>query len=192
MTSTNNERIHDPERIRGMAHPLRLELLDVLHELGEATATECARRVDESVASCSFHLRTLEKYGYVERAEPRGREKPWRAVHRSLSTAASPDVPGSLHATTELATMNLRRRISQFAAVIERLPHEPDEWVDATSLSTADVWLTAAETVELRTQLMALIDRYEERTTDPATRPAGARRVHLTTTIHSDPPRETS
>ena len=61
--------------------PTRLELLDFLHEAGEATATECSRRLGESVASCSFHLRMLGKYGYIEPAERRGREKPWRVPH---------------------------------------------------------------------------------------------------------------
>src|SRR5690606_30942861 len=62
-------RLDDPARLRALAHPIRLRLIEELGDLGEATATDCARRVGESVASCSFHLRQLEKYGYVERAE---------------------------------------------------------------------------------------------------------------------------
>ena len=71
-------RITDPQRIRALTHPLRLELMDVLAEEGAATATRCAELTGESVASCSFHLRMLAKYGYIEPAERTGREKPWR------------------------------------------------------------------------------------------------------------------
>src|SRR5690606_31380155 len=83
--------ISDPGRIRALAHPLRLELLDHLRDVGEATATECAAQVGESVASCSFHLRMLAKYGFLERAERRGKEKPWRVVGEGSSLQSRPD-----------------------------------------------------------------------------------------------------
>ena len=36
----------------------------------------------ESPSNCSFHLRQLAKYGFVEEAEGgTGRQRPWRAVH---------------------------------------------------------------------------------------------------------------
>ncbi|MEE6287100.1 winged helix-turn-helix domain-containing protein [Georgenia sp. MJ173] len=191
MSPKKYESISDPERIRAMAHPLRLELLDVLHEVGEATATECAARVGESVASCSFHLRTLEKYGYVERAEPRGREKPWRVVHRSLRTEPAPDVPGSLHATTELARMSFGRQAERLAAALDHLPREPQEWLDATALITSTVWATAEEAADLARGIKELLDGLAEREDDPASRPAGVRRVRLLSAVYADPPSET-
>ena len=57
--------ISEPERVRALAHPLRLALLDFLEDGGEATATRCAEATGESVASCSFHLRILAKYGFM-------------------------------------------------------------------------------------------------------------------------------
>lgn len=187
MTPHQYTTISEPERIRAMAHPLRLELMDVLHELGEATATECAQRVGESVASCSFHLRTLEKYGFVERAEPRGREKPWRVVHRGVRSEPALDVPGSLHATTELARLSFQRHAQRLAAALDRLPQEPAEWVDATSLTTTATWLTAAEAAELAVQVTELVEKFVDRRDDPATRPEGARRVNLIAAIYADP-----
>lgn len=180
--------ISEPERIRAMAHPLRLELLDVLHELGEATATECAQRVGESVASCSFHLRTLEKYGFIERAEPRGREKPWRVVHRAVRSEPDLEVPGSLHAITELARLSFQRHAQRLAGALDRLPQEPAEWVEGTSLTTTTSWLTAAESAELAVQVAALLEEFVERRDDPAARPEGARRVNLVAAIYAEPP----
>jgi DNA-binding transcriptional ArsR family regulator len=108
-----NERLEitDPQRIRAMTHPLRIELLDILSMVSEATATECAERTGESVASCSFHLRMLAKYGYVEPGEPRGREKPWRLASRSRTIGPDVDNPESI------------REASAFArAVVEQPP----------------------------------------------------------------------
>src|ERR671939_1979408 len=65
--------------MRALAHPTRLALLDHLHAAGQATATECAAAVGDSPSSCSYHLRALAKWGFVEEAEGGvGRERPWR------------------------------------------------------------------------------------------------------------------
>src|SRR5688572_12642744 len=123
--------ITDPARIRALAHPIRLELIDFLHRVGEATATECAEHIGESVASCSFHLRQLEKYGYIERAERRGREKPWRASQGRLDMRPSPDVPGSLHAVAELGGLNVLRQAERVRDFLAQAHRETDEWMQA-------------------------------------------------------------
>src|SRR5277367_3787539 len=67
--------------MRALAHPTRLALLDHLHAAGEATATECSEFVGDSPSSCSYHLRSLANWGFVEEGEHRpGRERPWRAT----------------------------------------------------------------------------------------------------------------
>ena len=70
----------DPKALRALAHPLRWKLIDVLGSENGATATRCAlATLGESVASCSYHLGMLAKYGYIEEVPDRpGREKPWR------------------------------------------------------------------------------------------------------------------
>ncbi|WP_165368076.1 ArsR/SmtB family transcription factor, partial [Phytoactinopolyspora endophytica] len=96
-------RITDPQRLRALAHPVRNELLDALRVEGEATATRCAELVGQSVASCSFHLRMLAKYGFIERGEQRGRDRPWRLVTRAMQTSPDYDDPASIQAATEVA-----------------------------------------------------------------------------------------
>jgi DNA-binding transcriptional ArsR family regulator len=62
-----------------LRHPLRVALLDLLGAEGSVTANEAARRLGESSGACSFHLRQLERYGYVEPvAGAHGRARPWR------------------------------------------------------------------------------------------------------------------
>jgi DNA-binding transcriptional ArsR family regulator len=79
--------ITDPKSIRALAHPLRLDLLQVLGAGGPATAAQCGRILGVSQASCSFHLRQLAKYGFVEDAGPGRdrRERQWRVTHVRLA-----------------------------------------------------------------------------------------------------------
>ncbi|MEV4626001.1 helix-turn-helix domain-containing protein [Micromonospora sp. NPDC049523] len=73
--------IRDPRMLRAMAHPLRLRILDAVALFGPATATEISEQVGESPANCSWHLRQLARYGFVEEAGGgTGRQRPWRIV----------------------------------------------------------------------------------------------------------------
>src|SRR5699024_6561425 len=109
LMATSDRRITDPERIRALAHPVRLELLDFLGTVPDATATQCAEHIGESVASCAFHLRMLHKYGYIERAAPRGREKPWRVLPGGYDLRPAEDLPTSVTAVAEVAALHMVR-----------------------------------------------------------------------------------
>ncbi|MDP9820262.1 ArsR/SmtB family transcription factor [Nocardioides massiliensis] len=176
--------ITDPIRMRALAHPLRLQLMDVLAELGEATATECAARVGESVASCSFHLRQLAKYGFVEPAERRGRERPWRRTADQLTTRPDPGVPGSLDAATELGRLHLHDVVRRAGDALARVDEEPAEWVGATTLRSHTVLATADELVELAAAMDALLAPYVARRDDPDAAPATARRAQVVALMH--------
>lgn len=178
--------VTDPERIRALAHPVRLELLDHLRDVEEATATECAARVGESVASCSFHLRILEKYGFIERAQQRGREKPWR-VREGSSLDARPDraVAGSMHAVQELAALTVTREAERVTRFLAGAAEEPEEWLQASTISTSGLWATAEEVAQLAADLQELGRRFADRS-DPARRPAGARHVRLFATLNPE------
>lgn len=176
-----------PERIRALAHPLRLELLDHLGEVGSATATECAEHVGESVASCSFHLRMLEKYGFIQRAERRGREKPWRLVARGQEYRPDPDQPGSYAAVAELARQQVLRETERIQRCLAQMDSVEDEWVQASVVAQASFWATADELAQLSADLVDLVRRFDGRNDDPALRPEGARRSRLFGVVNPDP-----
>ena len=93
--------------MRAMAHPVRLALMEALNDAGTLTATEAAERVGESPSNCSFHLRQLAKYGFVEEAEGgTGRQRPWRAVHTGMRFTDVQDDP-----ETALAATHARERV---------------------------------------------------------------------------------
>lgn len=179
--------ITDPARIRALAHPVRLELLDLLREEGEATATRCAERLEESVASCSFHLRMLAKYGYLERGEQRGREKPWRLVRAGLDVRPDLATPGSLPAVTEVAALSLLRETERVHRFLAQADRESEQWLQGITVTTGSFWATAEEMAELSRQVQQLTSRFAGRDRDPSLRPEGARRGRLFATVNPDP-----
>ena len=81
--------VSDARTFRALGHPVRLALLETLVIEGPLTATEAAEQIGESPTTCSFHLRQLARYGFVEEAGGgKGRARPWRddacmAIHRA-------------------------------------------------------------------------------------------------------------
>ncbi|MET0811856.1 MAG: helix-turn-helix domain-containing protein, partial [Microbacterium sp.] len=170
-----------------LAHPLRLRLFDLLTERDELTATECAEAVGESVASCSFHLRTLEKYGFIERAPGRGREKPWRAKSRSWDMRPDPELPGSLAALSELATLGLDAEWQRARTFFLEIEGETDDWVQASTFTRSTFWATAEELADLSRDLQRITERFAGRSADPSLRPPGARFSRMMAVANPEP-----
>jgi DNA-binding transcriptional ArsR family regulator len=170
--------ISDPRRIRALAHPLRVELMDVLgDEPAGLTATECATRIGESVASCSFHLHTLARYGYVEAGERRGREKPWRLVsawHDFQSALADPSGAAALE---EVISYQTDYQFARLRESIQLLSTDEPEWRDAATLTSLTFWATADELAKIQRDVIAVWSRYAARTTHPSRRPEGSRPI---------------
>lgn len=183
----SRERISDPERIRALAHPVRLALLDYLADVREATATECADAIGESPASCSFHLRTLEKYGYIERAPRRGREKPWRPLTADFDMRPDADIPGSLHAVQAMAALGLQADFARAQAYFAQVDKEADAWVQASTFTRSSFWATVEELAELSREVQNLTDRFAGRHADPALRPPGSRPSRMLALVNPDP-----
>ena len=184
--------ISEPERVRALAHPLRLALLDVLEEGGEATATRCAELTGESVASCSFHLRILAKYGFIEPGERRGREKPWRVISRQRTTRPDFDDPASVRAVGALAELTVLAETERIRAFLADLHRLPADLRDAVGVLKSAIWATPEELQQLSRDVLALVDRFAGRWEDPAQRPEGARLARMFAVLNPDLGRETS
>src|SRR3954447_2681174 len=144
--------------MRALAHPTRLALLDRLHAVPEATATECSEFVDESPSSCSYHLRALAKWGFVEEGEPRaGRERPWRA------TAARIEFPSDGIEATVLRDELVARQQQRVRDALRREHELPPPWRRAAQTSSASLALTPSELEELGERFEALLDEYRGR-----------------------------
>jgi predicted ArsR family transcriptional regulator len=170
-------RITDPRAIRALAHPLRLDLIELLSVEGPATAAACARALDSSQASCSFHLRQLAKYGVVEPA-PGGRDRrarPWQLTDVEQSWSADDaDAAGG-----GLKRVLVRREADRILRWAASRAGEPGAWRSAGFFGGATVRLTADEVHRLREGLRSLLDPYVERLADRSAEPSGARDVRI-------------
>ena len=170
----------DPRTLRALAHPLRWKLIDLLVSKRTATATQCADELGESVASCSYHLRILAKYGYTEQAPGgRGREKPWQltSVEQNLSGAGlGPDGRLAAQAATEVF---LDHELARLKERVRREGDEPQDWREATALAGVTTSLTVEELREVSTALQEIALRHAERATDRSTIPPDAREVRI-------------
>ena len=78
-------RVSDAKTFRALAHPVRMALIELLVLSGPLTATEAGERIGESPTTCSFHLRQLARYGFVEEAGGgKGRARPWKRSFRGF------------------------------------------------------------------------------------------------------------
>jgi len=171
--------VRDPQELRAIAHPIRLRLLDELFLCGPATATELAERVDQSPANCSWHLRQLARYGYVEEADGGvGRRRPWRAVARRRSWGTS-DGAGFSRAGDAAADVLFTREFDHMRQWQEARHSESAEWRDAGFIHQTIGWLTEPELSRMAAEIQTLLLRYADRVGDPAARPPAARPVRF-------------
>jgi len=181
----------DPRALRALAHPVRLSLVGALRRDGPLTATRAGELIGESATTCSFHLRQLAKYGFVEEAGGgRGRERPWRATGTFTSwpsVAPTGELAAAADALTQLVA---ERYLEQVLRWLERRPDEPEEWREAAQLGDTIAWVTAAELEEVSGRVRELLAPFVERQVDPSLRPEGARLVnYLHLAFPADRPR---
>jgi hypothetical protein len=172
--------LRDPKTMRALAHPLRLTLFELVMREGTLTSTEASALTGESTGSCSFHLRQLAKYGFLEEAEGgKGRERPWRAAGISLDWSNVQDDAATAAAAEALSDLMLDRRLHDLFAYRRGRVNETREWREAALSMGNLLYLRPDELRALSEQIIALLLPYGERTEDPAARPPGARAVQL-------------
>ena len=181
----NRVRVTDVRALRALAHPLRLAILNHLMTFGQSTATECAAAVGSTGSNCSYHLRSLARFGLVEQAESTdARERPWRSVPTGLDLG---DLAGGIAgdqddlAARTLAAILAERTIDDDAALARRYIAGygalPTEWQESSQLANYGLRATAGELAALRDAVDALIRPYIALTRADA--PADAAVVHV-------------
>jgi DNA-binding transcriptional ArsR family regulator len=157
--------IQDAQLLRAMAHPLRLRLIGLLRKDGPATASELGRRLGESSGATSYHLRQLEKYGFVEDDVERsgGRKRYWRARDEGMEWSIDTDDPGLIEANRTLGG----ELIAEYSRWLRRWYAETDDW-DRRWRAAAeglDQWfeLTPEELRSMSDEVRAVLARYENR-----------------------------
>jgi DNA-binding transcriptional ArsR family regulator len=185
-----NSVVLDAKGLRALAHPVRVQLVELLRKHGPSTATRLAERLGVNSGTASYHLRRLGAAGFVEEDAARGnaRERWWRSLHQSTKLN-SPDLadqePAAALAYLQAvaATYTLRTQ-----KTLNELHTRPPAWRGTFDMSDWALRLTPEETIALRGELGNVIDRYRRDTPEAAaSAPEGAERVAVLAYLLPEP-----
>ena len=176
-------RLSDARTLRALAHPIRIALLELLLLQGPQTATEAAEQIGETPTTCSFHLRQLARYGFVEEAGGgRGRARPWKLTQIGMSfSPASGDREAEL-ASEATVRLFRERQLGRYESWLATRGAYPPAWRDAATDSQYLFYLTPDELEQMNAEVHTLLERWferEGRIEDPAARPPGSAPVEM-------------
>lgn len=182
----------DARSLRGIAHPLRMQLLNALRRGGPATASQLAAKLGESSGATSYHLRQLAAHGFVEDAPEhgKGRERWWQAVDQALIfnsdefKDSSPEVRGAAEVFLHEVANTHTRELSTWISTRDEWP---PAWNHATDMSDMTLRLTPELSTELVSRMRELLDSY--RSLEAAENVPEAEKVRIHThvfPIHQD------
>lgn len=157
----------DPRELRALAHPRRLDLLELLLVDGPLTASQCAARLSDTPANCSYHLRTLARFGHVEQAGGgRGRERPWRLAKRGRSFTAPDEAdPTAAGAARAAAQVFDDRRLQQWIAYRDGgYNASAPEWQAAAFATDAAARVSVEELASIRDAIATVLEPFVRRT----------------------------
>ncbi|MBP0450719.1 helix-turn-helix transcriptional regulator [Kitasatospora sp. RG8] len=161
----------DARSLRGLAHPLRMQIFELLNLDGPSTATRLAKRLGENTGTVSWHLRHLAEHGFIEEETGRGtkRERWWRRVPvaNRLETADFRDDPE----TRGALSLYMHELVQQYFNRVTSYVNEEweDEWRNVGTISDwTKLHLTPAQLQSLNEELAEAIARH---TADPGSVP---------------------
>ncbi|MEV5892602.1 ArsR/SmtB family transcription factor [Nonomuraea fuscirosea] len=178
----------DAKGLRALAHPVRVQLVDLLRKHGPSTATRLAERLGVNSGTASYHLRRLGAAGFVEEDAERGnaRERWWRSVHQM--TRLSDEELARTEPEAVLAYM--QSIVAMYGLRTQRAVNEmltmPREWGNVLDLSSFALRLTPEEGRRLRGELEEVIARYR-RDLPGEDGPEGSARVSVITQVLPEP-----
>jgi DNA-binding MarR family transcriptional regulator len=164
-----------------------LRILARLQLRGDSTATECADEVGESASSCSYHLRTLAKHGFVEEVpSPDGRERRWHARVVSLDFDAGAEADEDFQAASSLARAAMLELSDD--TVRDYLTREHSfspAWREAAAFLQTAIVATPSELEEITRQIQAALAPYYASARER--KPRGSRVVHVSVRAVPEP-----
>jgi len=176
------QRTLDMEGLKALAHPLRVQILDALSTYGQFTASGLAERLGESSGATSYHLRQLEKHGFVREVAGKGtaRERWWERVPGGISLMPEGEAQSEAGkaASKTILTEWERSRSKLLADFVEHSTEVlSDEWLQAAAISTVNLRLTAEQLHEINNAWMDFLEPFV--TKYRGQNPAGSRPVQV-------------
>lgn len=100
----NPATVTDTNRLKALSHPTRLRILTVMSDTEPVTVGQIAEQLGESAGTVSYHLKQLEKAGFVTQTpSPDGdnRRSCWLAAQRRLEINADAAVDSAMATTMD-------------------------------------------------------------------------------------------
>ncbi|MDF5752222.1 helix-turn-helix domain-containing protein [Spongiactinospora sp. TRM90649] len=169
--------LDDPGRLRALSHPLRLRMLKHLGLHGPATSTTLGELFGVKTGTTSYHLRQLERYGFIEEIPERsaGRERWWRKSREQRDLRMPP--PGTLPPEDRAVLAELLRAgYEEDLALFRRFPAEYRRDPAWAKMSRGLTWMTAEELDAFNEEYIRLLLRHGHQVGDA---PEGARPVYV-------------
>ena len=180
-----------PASLKALVHPLRIGMLGILRADGPATSSDLARKLETNTGATSYHLRQLERHGFVVEVLDMGttRQRFWQAAHdySILERSRMKADADALVLIDEVMRLGSRLRESEVAEWIESQDEWGSAWTDASASDDYLLRLTRSELAELVGDIRALIEPLMARAGGDAPEAAEAIRVHLVAFPISDP-----
>lgn len=155
----------DLESLKALSHPLRVQIVNALSVYGPATASGLAERFGESSGATSYHLRQLERHGFIREVDGKGtgRERWWERVPGALNigSSAAEETPAGRSAA-QLIFREFRQTADRLLVdFTERGPEVlPKEWMETSEVTTANARLTLEQMQAFVGAVNAAIHRY--------------------------------
>ncbi|WP_336209694.1 ArsR/SmtB family transcription factor [Nonomuraea sp. LPB2021202275-12-8] len=167
----------DPARLKALAHPMRRLMLRHLNVHGPATSTTLGELLGAKTGTTSYHLRQLEKHGFIEEIPERstGRERWWRRAEGPRDLR--PPTPDQLSPEDRPVLAEFHRMgMEEDRELFDRFPeayHRDPDWVKA---SRGMGRMTKEEFAEFFEAYIALLMKHSHGAEDA---PPGARPLYI-------------
>ena len=183
--------IRDAERAATMLQPVRLRILELTTE--PASATTLAPRLGIPRQLANYHLRELERAGFVELVEERARRGRTERLYRSVATAYAIDSEALAGVGADPARIGDTQSADYLVALGARLIHDlahlredSESRVPTLSVETSIAFASDAERAEFAQDLAAAFTRLASRYHRPDL--PGARAYRAVAAVHPEIP----
>jgi DNA-binding transcriptional ArsR family regulator len=170
----------DAGALKALAHPLRVQMYDLLADHGPATASQLGEQVGESSGTTSYHLRLLAKHGFIEEDPDRGnrRDRWWRVRPGGYTLEATrmlddPTTRADLRVAAGELWRTYARQVEQWFRSAELWG---DPWTSSSVSNLMRLEATPEDMREIREDVLAVLQRHADRLRDREP-PSGSVRV---------------